>query len=182
MIEKFLKNKRLVFVSIVAAIVIVFLIVNLVINKKTIDNFEVRQNNGEYSIEIDRFEKEGGELQFYGWCFKIGEHPFDFNQKIKVAMLLKNKNDDRDIIQLTTDRQMRPELNDWFPSNTDYKYSGFSAVIKESKLDKDTEYEVLMFYDTWEGNHGLFGYTTGYSVKNGELIKPVKEETETDKK
>lgn len=173
--EKFLKNKALVTVSLVVIIVIGFLIVNLFINKNTIDNFEVRQNNGEYNIEIDSFEKKDGEILFKGWCFRPNEHPFDFNQKIKVALLLKNKNDERDIIQLTTDRQMRPELNDMFPSKTDYKYSGFSAVIKESQLEKNGDYEILMFYDTWEGNHGLFGITTGYSLTNGELIKPVKE-------
>lgn len=161
--------------------IIAIIIVNNKIDQRRIDNFKVVKNKGKYEIGFDTFKKENGNLYIEGWCFKY-EHTraFDLNQNIIVQVVLKNKNDKKDILFLETKRYIRDELDKMFDPNPTRKYSAFRAEIPVDKLNLDEkDYDILMFYNTVDGNKDVFGITTGYSIIKGEMMK---EETENTKK
>ena len=173
-----MKNKfkiiRFVFLGVVLiGGAIAFFIVNDKIDKKRIDTFKTINNKGRYEIGFDTFAKEDGKLTISGWCFKKDQPKvFDLKQNILVQVVLQNKNDKKDILFLNTKRFQRDELDSMFPSETTRKYSAFTAEIRLSKLDLDVkDYDILMYYNTRDGNKDIFGITSDYSIVGGELIK-----------
>ena len=157
------------------------IIVNNKIDQRRIDSFKVVKNKGKYEIGFDTFKKENGNLYIEGWCFKY-EHTraFDLNQNIIVQVVLKNKNEKKDILFLETKRYIRDELDTMFDPNPTRKYSAFRTEVPLDELDLDEkDYDILMFYNTVDGNKDVFGITTGYSIVKGEMVK---EETENTKK
>lgn len=173
-----MKNKfkiiRFVFLGIVlTGGIIAFIIVNKKINNKRIDSFTVINNKGRYEIGFDTFTKENGKLTIGGWCFKINNsYVFDLKQNILVQVVLRNKNDKKDILFLNTKRLQRDELDEMFPYKTTRKYYGFTAEVKLSKLDLDEkDYDILMYYNTKDIKTDVFGITSDYSIVGGELVK-----------
>ena len=153
--------------------IIGLIIVNNKIDKRRIDNFKVINNKGRYEIGFDSFTKESGKLRIDGWCFKH-EHTraFDLKQYIIVQVVLKNKNDKKDILFLDTKRYQRDELDEMFETPPTRKYSAFYAEASLSKLDLDEkDYDIFMFYNTVDNNKDIFGITTGYSIIGGELVR-----------
>lgn len=183
-----MKNKfkiiRFVFLGIVlVGGVAAFIIVNKKINDKRIDSFTVINNKGRYEIGFDTFTKENGKLTIGGWCFKINNsYVFDLKQNILVQVVLRNKNDKKDILFLDTKRLQRDELDEMFPYKTTRKYYGFTAEVKLSKLDLDEkDYDILMYYNTKDVKTDVFGITSDYSIVGGELVKAeVPEEAEKE--
>ena len=162
--------------------IVAIIIVNNKIDQRRIDNFKVIKNKGKYEIGFDTFKKENGKLYLEGWCFKY-EHTraFDLKQNIIVQVVLKNKNVKKDILFLDTERYIRDELDTMFDPQPTKKYSAFRAEVPLSKLDLDEkDYDILMFYNTVDGNKDVFGITTGYSIIKGEMVKDETEDTKKD--
>ena len=162
--------------------IVAIIIVNNKIDQRRIDNFKVIKNKGKYEIGFDTFKKENGKLYLEGWCFKY-EHTraFDLKQNIIVQVVLKNKNVKKDILFLDTERYIRDELDTMFDPQPTKKYSAFRAEVPLSKLDLDEkDYDILMFYNTVDGNKDVFGITTDYSIINGEMVKAESEDVKKD--
>ena len=162
--------------------IIAIIIVNNKIDQRRIDSFKVVKNKGKYEIGFDTFKKENGNLYIEGWCFKY-EHTraFDLNQNILVQVVLKNKNEKKDILFLETERYIRNELDTMFDPHPTRKYSAFRAEVSLDKLDLDEkDYDILMFYNTIDGNKDVFGITTDYSIINGEMVKAESEDVKKD--
>lgn len=174
------KKKKIILIIRISLLVIVavgavigFKIVNEKITKKQAEEFTVQQNNGSYNIGIDELYVEGKELKIKGWCFIKNGRTIHFDENIKLAVILRNENDHSDLIRMTTDRYLRPELNEMFTpkSGVDYKYSGVEAEESVSRFDMEHgSYEVFVFYDIWDGDHGYYGITTDYKMVNGKLV------------
>ena len=180
--KKKLKIIRFVLLGIIlVGGIIAFIIVNKKINDRRIANFDVIRNKGRYEIGFDNFAKENGKLSLSGWCFKIkNSYVFDLKQNIIVQVVLKNRNDKMDILFLDTERCERKELDEMFPFTTTRKYYGFNAEISLKKLDLENNvYDLLMYYNTVDGNKTVFGITSDYSIVNGELVKAESSEEET---
>ena len=161
---------------------IAIIVVNNIINQKRIDKFRVQSNKGRYEIGFDTFKKENGKLYIEGWCFKY-EHTraFDLKQNIIVQVVLKNKKDKKDILFLETERYRRDELDTMFDTPPTRKFAAFRAEVSLSKLDLDEkDYDILMFYNTIDGNKDVFGITTDYSIINGEMVKAESEDVKKD--
>ena len=162
--------------------IIAMIIVNKKIDQRRIDSFKVVKNKGKYEIGFDTFKKEEDKLYIEGWCFKY-EHTraFDLNQNILVQVVLKNKEDKKDILFLDTERYIRDELDKMFDPNPTRKYSAFRAEVPLEELDLDEkDYDILMFYNTVDGNKDVFGITTDYSIINGEMVKAESEDVKKD--
>ena len=158
---------------ILAGGIVGLIIVNKKIDQRRINSFTVIKNKGRYEIGFDAFIKESGKLNIGGWCFKINNsYVFDLRQNIIVQVVLRNKNDNKDIYFLDTKRCQRDELDEMFPYQTTRKYYGFTADISLDKLDLDkNDYDIYMFYNTVDGNKDVFGITCDYSIVDGELVK-----------
>ena len=163
-----------VYVGLAVILIVAFIVINKKIDKNRLESFFVTANNGRYNIGFDSFEESGNKIDIKGWIFDIWGQTLNFGSALKVKILLKNENDEKDIIEVDTERYLRPELNDMFSAQIDLKYSGIEGLIKKSKLDMEHgNYEILVFYDPWDGDHGYYGIPSGYRIVNGQLIKPA---------
>ena len=87
----------------------------------------------------------------------------------------------QDILFLETERYRRDELDTMFDTPPTRKFAAFRAEVSLSKLDLDEkDYDILMFYNTIDGNKDVFGITTDYSIINGEMVKAESEDVKKD--
>lgn len=128
----------------------------------------------EYLIGVDSLEISGGVLELSGWCFKNGIDTVKTITTSQVMVILMNIVDEEEKYFMSSSITENEKLNEMFPlPGINYKYGGFEADIRSSKLDLDNkDYEILfakMDYPWESDKFCLTAVRSGYSIVKGEL-------------
>ena len=79
-------------------------------------------------------------LELKGWAFQL--ETTSENEKIQV--FLRNVKEEQEVHWMSISQYDRNDINDYFACDFDYSHSGFTATIKEDKLNFSNDYEIFL--------------------------------------
>lgn len=144
---------------IIIAIIVVFFIINNIIDYNRKCTFEYIADSNAYAYQIEEISFEDEDLVISGWFFSLKKvqneyREVDENNSIGIVLYDRSQKEEKNIdgsnkhkkgIALNTTRQTRTDINDYFKCEFDYSQCGFIARIKKSEVGlEDKQYQVII--------------------------------------
>ena len=116
------------------------------VSKLDLSNMTIQKGtselDGQIRFNIDNIDQSAkNTVVLQGWLFKNNEEMAIVNNQI----VLRDTTDDT-YMKISTERVMRPDLDEVFGNGHQYQNGGFYAKISKSYLKKDHDYEVCVLY------------------------------------
>lgn len=128
------------FIVSMCTILCLYVGIGYVIKQETAKKFLLEENK--YIVKyVEDVQLEEGQLVVKGWSFYKGS---DSDNNF-AEIILRNVNDEEDVVVLDTVMEMRTDVNEYFGGNENYTNSGFVAKGKDKRIQTDLKsYEILI--------------------------------------
>ncbi len=137
-------NEKLAYQVVVCVVAGVCLLALYVFLMQKIDTKKIKElsvsEDTQIMVEIEDIAKESGELQLTGWGLRLGAR----NEEVYLALQAVGAEEP---VLLDTNTYVYTEPGEYYMPEWDFGECGFEGRVKESTLNKDVCYEVLMVLD-----------------------------------
>lgn len=163
-INESLKMKLLVSIILSSIVIFLFIIFYRVIDKNKFREYIISDNINLIN-SIESFRTEDNSIILEGYAFMSGRDSINSS----ISLFLRNSHNHEEL-WLDINQINRPDVETYFGGEYYYGNSGFKAVTKAGKLDKDEIYEVILNIDyTKDFSKSRTTVTTNKFILNNKL-------------
>ncbi|MBQ4323939.1 MAG: hypothetical protein IJC19_08360, partial [Clostridia bacterium] len=145
-------KKKQVFFFVVSMLVLVVVYVPTVLEIRNIRENEIIQKmniSADASVlsGVDELENKNGILELSGWALRLN------SKTMNIRLILEDVSDKSNAILLTTQTKVN-NISEYFAPEWNFGNCGFTASIKENKLQEEVCYEIVFLLDYEEELEG----------------------------
>lgn len=141
-------------IGVMVACVVCFILINKAIANIRENRVTVIDDNENVCYQIEDAICEDGDLIISGWFFElesIMNKPRNIDKEAELSVFLMevsdNQNDTENTFILSTEKEEREDVNQYFKCEYDYRNTGFKAHISLSDIDLQKTYKILIKND-----------------------------------